>query len=794
MIDIKTFLIVDGHSLAHRAFHALSVRLTAPDGTPTSMIVGFMNMLFKVQDELLPDCTIVVFDAASKKSGQRAFRYELQEDYKAFRPPMPDDLKAQLPILQNLLNFMGHSVVVREGVEADDVAASIARLAQKHGHESIVLSSDKDLFQILGKGIRMMRPIKNGISGAELYDEHGFVEEFGFPPSSMPDYLALIGDKADNIKGVHGIGEAGAKKILASYPKIEDIYAAIDQLPKSMRNKLETAGYERVIWTRDFMTRLKDDLYDDEPYFLEMCLKFRGDFRMAEELAADLGLERVLKRIGSNKHVMPRILASIDESVMPDADFIVDDYKTALKNNPAMFPQDCKVWDLRTAYYLLHPDEAGTKFPDVLAFLKQTPAPQKVITEIAGGLEAEIGHYDGLKNVMNNLDLPLIPVLIQMEEHGVRLSHGQFESVKIRLDEKISELEARLIRETGVRINMNSAQQVAWLLFERMQFEPKTKTRGGANSTDNTVLERLAKLPNGTVPRILLDYRELFKMLTGFVVPLTKAAREDGIIHTTFEPAATGTGRLSSRDPNLQNIPAYGYWASAIKKELVPVGKGNVFVAADYSQIELRVLAHLSGEERLLEAFRKGRDIHTETASWVFGVLPEIVTPELRRTAKMINFGLLYGMTDFGLAERLDVSRSEAREIMKKYFAALPGLQGFLDDLVYSAKGRGFARTLAGRIRPINGIPAKNQALERALINSPIQGTAADIARRAMIDFERAQKGKLFLQVHDSLVCECPESEADDVAESLREIMICAGGEIEHLEVEIKRGKTLADV
>ena len=794
VIAIKTFLIVDGHSIAHRGFHAMAVRLTAPDGTPTSMIVGFMNMLFKVQDEFHPDCTIVVFDASSRDSGKKAFRFELQKDYKAYRQETPDELKVQLPILQELLGYMGYTVVIREGVEADDVVASLALLASRQGNQAIMLSSDKDLFQVLHDDVVMLRPVKNGISGAELYDVNAFVKEFKFSPASLPDYLALVGDSVDNIKGVKGIGPVGAKKLLATYPTIEELYAAIDQLPKSTRTKLEAADYERVVWTRDYMTKLKDDLYDDEPDFLEECSSFHGDFHQAEELALRLGLERILRHMGSKKHVVPRIREGISDSVMPSAEILTDDYKAALKENPSLFPEGASVWDLRTAYYLLHPDEASMKFADVLAFVRQSENPAKNLAKIAGGLEAEIAHYEGLKDVMTRIDLPLIPVLNQMEEHGVRLSPGQFEAMRQELEAQTSEIEGRLIDETGVRINMNSAQQVAWLLFEHMGFKPKTHTKGGAPSTDNSVLERLAGLPNGKVPSILLEYRELFKMLTGFVVPLTKAAGTDGVIHTTFEPAATGTGRLSSRDPNMQNIPAYGYWAEEIKKGLVPVEEGNVFVAADYSQVELRVLAHLSGEERLLEAFKKGRDIHTETASWVFGVMPELVTPELRRTAKMINFGLLYGMTEFGLADRLNVSRTEAKDIMTKYFAALPGLQGYIEGLVADAKERGYARTLAGRIRPVKGIPAKYQALDRALINTPIQGTAADIARKAMIEFARAQKGKLFLQVHDSLVCECRESEADEVAEALREIMTASGGEVDILEVETKQGKTLADV
>ena len=772
----------------------MKVELTAPDGTPTAMIVGFMKMLFKVQDDYHPDCTIIVFDVSGRAGGKKTFRFELQEDYKAGRSETPDVMKVQLPILQELLGYLGCTVIVREGVEADDVIASLARLAHRQGDAAMMLSSDKDLLQALSEGVVMLRPVRHGISEAELYDVKAFVKEFGLSPSSMPDYLALIGDSVDNIKGVTGIGPVGAKKLLAEHPTIEEIYAAIDKLTKSTRKKLETAGYEHVLWTRDNMIRLKDDLYDDEPNFLDRCADFHGDFHKAEEMAARLGLERLLKRIGSTEHVVPRIRDRSGESVMPDAEYILDDYKSELKAHPELFPESTSVWDLRTAFYLLHPDEAGMKFPDVLSFVRQSQNPAKTLAEIAGGLEAEIGHYDGLKDVMTRIDLPLIPVLNQMEEHGVRLSREQFEALRLELEAKTTEIESRLIDETGVRINMNSSQQVAWLLFEHMDFVPKTRTKGGAPSTDTAVLERLAELPNGKIPRILLEYRELFKMLSGFVVPLTRAAGEDGVIHTTFEPAATGTGRLSSRDPNVQNIPAYGYWAEAIKKGLVPVEEGNVFVSADYSQVELRVLAHLSGVPRLLEAFAKGMDIHTETASWVFGVMPELVTPELRRTAKMINFGLLYGMTDFGLAERLNVSRAEAKDIMTKYFAALPGLQEYIEGLVADARERGYARTLAGRIRPVKGIPAKFQALDRALINTPIQGTAADIARTAMIEFAKVQKGKLFLQVHDSLVCECKESESAEIAEALREIMTASGGEIRILEVETQQGKTLADV
>lgn len=790
VIVIKTFLIVDGHSIAYRGFHALSAKLTAPDGTPTSMIVGFFNMFFRVYDTINPDCTVIVFD-----SGGKTFRHELSSSYKADRKPPDEDLRVQMPLLQDILRYLGCNVIIRKGVEADDTAASIARLAQNEGYEVIVLSSDKDLFQILTDNIKIIRPVKNGVSGAEIYDVKAFADEFGFMPSSMPDYLAIVGDKSDNVKGIAGIGEKGAKKILSEFPTLEEIYASIDKFSGTTRKKLEASSLKDAVWTRDNLIRLKDDIFSGDTEFLNECINFRPDIAKAEELSARLGLARVLKRLGSNKSIEVKAPELPQKIIMPEAEIITADYKTEQKKYPERFMNNKSVWDLKTAHYLLHPDESGRRFPEILEYINNSDDKVQAFNGMAGKFEAEIENHEGLKNVMNDIDLPLIPVLNDMEAHGVRINHEKFTLIQEELETKILEIESEIIRETGVRINVNSSQQVSWLLFERLGFTPEVKTKGKTSySTGANVLERLAKLPNNTVPRLILEHRALSKMLTGFVVPLQKAADSEGIIHTTFDPAFTGTGRLSSRDPNLQNIPAFGYWADEIKSGLIPVEDGNIFISADYSQIELRVLAFFSGEERLIEAFRKNRDIHRETASWVFGVAPEFVTPELRRTAKMINFGLLYGMSSFGLSERLNVSRQEAKNIMNRYFDALPGIQKFLGNIVSQAKARGFSRTLSGRIRPVSEIPARGQALDRALINTPIQGTAADIARKAVINFSRYDNAELFLQVHDSLVCECRKDKADDVSLMLCEIMKASGGEITHLEVETKQGKSLADV
>ncbi len=787
---MKTFLIVDGHSLAHRAFHALPSTLTAPDGTPTGMIMTFMNMLYKVQDELSPDCTIVVFDAHGK-----TFRHEILKDYKATRPPTAEELKIQMPLLQELLTSSGFRVVILEGVEADDAAASIAKKVQQKGNEAVILSSDKDLFQILDVHIRMMRPIKNGISGAEIYDTKSFVSEYGFPPSSMSDYLAIIGDSADNIKGITGIGEKTAKKILSAFPKLEEIFSSLDKLGKSTRAKFEAVGLNEAIEKRDKLIMLRANLFDDDEKFLDDCLNFKGDFKKAENLALRLGLTRVLKRIGSKKTPLPREIYSSGNFKMPEAEIITCDYKSELRNCPEKFSEHKTVWDLKTAYYLLHPDESGTKFPEILKTVNNSDDPQKTLRDLAGNIEAEICNYEGLHEVMTSIDIPLIPVLNRMEDHGIRIDAEVFKSVQNELEEKITEAESRLIDLTGVKINLNSSAQVSWLLFERMGFSPAAKTKSKTSfSTGAGVLEKLSHGQDGEIPALILEYRELSKMLTGFVIPLQRSADNDGIIHTTFEPAFTGTGRLSSRDPNMQNIPAFGQWAAKIKSGLVPVNPQNVFVSADYSQVELRVLAYMSGEERLIEAFRKDRDIHRETASWVFGVFPEFVTPEMRRDAKVINFGLLYGMSTFGLSERLGVSRIDAKSIMTRYFRALPGIENFIKGLADSAKERGYAKTLWGRIRPVKEIQAKSSGLERALINTPIQGTAADIARRALIDFDKVEGAELFLQVHDSLVCECPKNKADEAAEKLCDTMVKAGGEVNLLKAEAKTGISLADV
>ena len=833
---MEKILIIDGHGLAYRAFYAIPP-LNAPDGTPTNAIAGFVNMLSRAQEDLSPLCCVAVFDAPGP-----TFRHELLPQYKATRKPSPDEFKQQVPLLQDLLRRMGCPVLVEAGVEADDVMGSLALRAARAGYQAVILSSDKDLQQVLGSAggdashgeIAMLRPIKSGVSAAASYDAAGFEAEYGFPPSSVPDYLALLGDTADNVPGVAGVGQKTATQLISAHRTLEGLFEALDELKPAVRKKLE-AGRESAFKSRSLI-RLKLDV----PVDLDACLASQPDLPAAIELATRLGLSKLVKHLQlrmEQKMEQTGTAANVEAASEPrppleegpelslggvrsprPARLLVRDLKTLLKQGKLDNLNNIEgIWDFRTAHYLLHPDTSAKEFPKLLPEdftgpvmsdgqgaapfpTAGSPDVPPAVAALYNKLDAEIEQHEGLRSVMEELDLPLLPVLDRMERWGVRLDPERFAALQRELEARVAAISAEIARQAEEEINLNSPQQVARLLFEKLGFMPQNRTKGKtAYSTSASVLEHLARLPGGEVPGLILEHRELSKMLSGFVVPLQQAALPDGVIHTTFEAALTGTGRLSSRDPNLQNIPTFGHWAERIKEGLIPVRGGNVFVAADYSQIELRVLAHLSQEPRLLEAFQRGRDIHRETASWVFSVEPEFVTPELRRVAKMINFGLLYGMSSFGLAERLDMPRAEAAGIVKRYFAALPGVQRFLQGIVEQARAAGVARTLAGRIRPLDEVSAQGRGgLDRVLVNTPIQGTAADIARRAMVNFDRAFAGDdgvhLFLQVHDSLVCECPPERAEAVGRALREIMMGAAKVSVPLEVELKTGRSLAEV
>lgn len=805
-------LIIDGHSLIHRAYHAMP-DLNAPDGTKTGAVTGFFNMLFLAQDLLKPDLCAAAFDAHGKLA-----RREVLPDYKANRAGLNDDLKVQIDLAQEILKLIGVQVLKSPGVEADDIIGTLAVKEAAKNNNIIILSSDKDLMQLINENIKMLRPITKGVSNAELYDKDLFVKEYKFDPELMADYLALIGDKADNIPGVKGIGEIGAANLISSFGSLENIFDNLDGLKPAIRKKLLDAGLEHVLKIREI---IKLDLNLD----FDLDLNIKADLNEAAALASRLGLKSLLKHLNLKPEIKVKAanIKAQDREAVIILNNLENDELIALFNNKEpesfkpeflnynkIFTSDYKAilnkinlrqpdWDLRTAHYLVHPDLSFKTFKYLIEDILNQENKFEALLNLKAELDAKFLDYINLNKIMTELDMPLIPVLYKMERHGVKIKPENFRSVQSELENKISEIEDHIEFITGYKINLNSPRQVSDLLFNKLGLSlPNAKKKGGNfQSTAAEVLEQLIKLTDEQVPKLILDYRELSKILSAFVMPLQEHADDDFIVHTRFEPALTGTGRLSSQEPNLQNLPAFGDWAMKLKSGLVPVHDGNIFISADYSQIELRVLAHLSGEERLLEAFNDNRDIHAETASWVFDVAPEFVTPELRRMAKVINFGLLYGMNQFGLADRLGVSQAEAIDIMTKYFDALPGVKNYLDKITNQALAIGYAETLWGRVRPVNEINAKGQALKRVLINSPIQGTAADITRRAMLKLDEAINNKninLFLQVHDSLVCECAPESIDEADEILRKNMEEAAELSLSLNVNIKTGSSLAEV
>ena len=847
-------LLVDGHGLAYRAFYALP-ELNTKSGIPTNAVLGFANMLVRIMGDISPRYVGVVFDAAAP-----TFRHEAFKEYKEGRIPTPETFKEQLPYIKDLVDYLGLKVVIQEGIEADDVIAATALHASRAGYNVIILTADKDIFQILEEGIKIIRPHK-GVSAFKEYDKSVFLEEYGFPPSSFPDYLALVGDKVDNIPGVKGIGDKTARSLLKECKNLEGIYDSIDKIKSSISKKL--LEYKEQAFASRELVRLRLDnplkieeleAQKSKPELIELLDKLEMK-KLAERLVRSKligeSMEPPIKGSESQKTRHGLVSASLrdvlkgkvlclyweGEGIYPqkfkvkkacmcselgevwrggsgdfveiaeflqkegqDKTIVLWGYKELCCALDRMREIDDNVWDAKIASYLLHPDK-----PPVIVDEKLQPEENAMrlldfYKEASPFIESL-----GLKKVFRNIEIPLAPVLAKMEKRGLKVEQSILEKLQNELAHRLREINDEIEGIAHTPVNLNSPKQMSWLLFEHLKYPPVKKTKTGY-STDSEVLETLASIKalDNRVPLLALEYRELTKLLSGFIQPLIRSIdNETGSVHTTLEQTSTGTGRLSSRDPNLQNLPMYGKWAEAFRKSLVPHLTRGVFVAGDYSQIELRVLAHLSKEEKLIEAFEKGRDIHSETARWIFGENSNVPTDEQRRLAKMVNFGLLYGMGEYGLAKRLGVGRKEAAELIKRYFDSFPNVKGYLEESAAKAKDEGMTKTLFGRIRPLKEVGTiggrGGNALERVAINTPIQGTAADIAKLAMIRLDKALRdyGKdvfLVLQIHDSLVCECKEDSLVDVIEILKECMEGVVTLDVPLKVETKTGRSFAEI
>ncbi len=860
----KTLLLVDGSSYLYRAFHALP-ELKSPRGEPTGAVYGVLNMLRRLAADHGAAARALVFDAKG-----RTFRDQEYPQYKANRPPMPDELAAQIEPLKEAAAALGWPVLAVEGVEADDVIATLAEQAKQAGWRCIISTGDKDLAQLVDERVTLVNTMSN-----ETLDPAAVEAKFGVAPQRIVDWLALVGDAVDNVPGVEKVGPKTAAKWLAQYGSLDEVMAhageiggaagenlrkTLDWLPKgrslltvrrdvklpvafsdlaggatdgtklaalferlgfrswqrapqpksAARRKYETLADEAALAA--FVARLeRAELagFDTEATGLEpMSARLVGMSFACGERAAYLALahdypgaprqvelERALEllrpwleserhaKVGQNLKFDAHVLANHGVRLAGIAhDTLLESYVWEVHERHDLDALAERHLGWRTITY----DEVTGKGAARIAFsgVEIGRATQYAAEDadcalaVHEALHPRIAADAKLAHVYRGIEMAVLPVLFRMERNGVLLDGAMLEAQSHELGREMLEVEQQAYAAAAQPFNLNSPKQIQEILFELQKLPVKRKTPSGQPSTDEAVLEELAL--DYPLPKLLLEYRALAKLKSTYTDKLPRMVHPGtGRVHTTYAQAVAVTGRLASNDPNLQNIPARTPQGRRIREAFV-APRGAKILSADYSQIELRIMAHLSGDAGLRRAFARGDDVHRATAAEVFGVPLERVTADERRTAKVINFGLIYGMSSFGLAQALGIERATAQAYIESYFSRYPGVKRFMDEIREKARSLGYVETVFGRRLWLpemrSGSPARRQAAERAAINAPMQGTAADLIKLAMVavqDWLDAAKleAKLIMQVHDELVLEVPEEELNDVKQRVRELM-----------------------
>ena len=846
----KTVAVIDGNSLMHRAYHAVPPTMTAPDGTPTNAAFGFLSMLLKFIEMEQPDALVCAFD-----KGRPKFRMEALEQYKAQRPPMDEELKAQFPVIENLLAAMNVPVVALPGWEGDDILGTVAARDEELGYRTLLVTGDKDAYQ-LASDLTKIVTTKRGITDVVIYGPEEVEERYGVTPAQFTDFLGLKGDKADNIPGVPGIGDKKAASMLQAYGNLEGIYANLDKFKGKQLENL-TDYKDDAFLSRQVATIVRDADFELDlesisfPNFnaeqvteaftdvrmmayLAKILKLQGgeaasidlgswdNFIEGDEakaaielpaegyvpvawaldpqaslfgdgltLAVNLGDSTALFHDEEAKEalaflVCEREIATADAKSLLQVVFPADTAQDSLVSRGEIL--DARMFDVALAAYVADSNNgaatlnarmersAGAVLPDEKDPQKQVALQAAAIGVLVDPLAQEL-EKEGARKVYDDIDLPLVGVLACMERTGAALDVGHLKALNESAGAEVDRLRAAIYASAGHEFNVDSPKQLSEVLFDELGLTPKKKTRSGY-STNASVLKDLTE--EHELPGLMLEYREYAKIKSTYIDALPRMRAEDGRVHTSFNEMVTTTGRLSSSDPNLQNIPVRTDFGRQIRTCFVPLGEGEVFVSADYSQIELRLLAHLSGDEHLIASFNSGEDFHASTASRVFGVPMDDVTPQMRSRAKAVNFGIVYGQQAYGLSQSLHIPFYEAKEMIDRYFEVHPGVRTYLDDVVAQAHKDGYAVTLFGRRRYIPELKAKNAAQrgfgERTAMNHPMQGTAADIIKLAMRQVQdelvaRDLGTRLMLQVHDELDLSVPESEVEEVSDLLTSVM-----------------------
>lgn len=887
----RTFAVIDGNSLMHRAFHAVPPTMNAPDGRPTNAIFGFLNMFLKMIDAFNPDGVVVAFD-----KGKPRVRMEMLPQYKAQRPPMDPDLHAQFPMIKELLAALNVPILQSEGWEGDDILGTMARLGEQAGCDMLLVTGDRDMYQLVTEHVNVVSTRK-GLSDVAIMTPESVDDLYhGITPALVPDFYGLKGDTSDNIPGVPGIGPKKASALIAQYGSLDEVIAHADEVKGKMGENLR-AHIDDALLSRKVAT-----IRTDAPVELDFEATSFPAFS-ADEVSAALGTlgitamqNRFLALIGGeggaaaassvfeipamvraaagDADALGAVAAEVSRAIdagewvaavvdddkeegalfgltrtlwlatskglfaleegdscaaaevedfnfvhgviagvlarlfmegrvaSPDMKALLHELSPIDSSEPELMDplaaDSTRIFDTVVAAYLLDSDRS--EFDE--AYLADTylqmalpaargaegagedaPAPAARTAALTLELVAPLRDHmarENAANVFDGIEMPLVPVLAKMERAGMLVDPDRLHSLSEGLATQITEVE-RSIRDLAgdETFNIGSPMQLSHVLFDVMGLPTKglKKTKRGYYSTNAKVLSDLAR--DHEIVRLILDWREKSKIKSTYLDTLGPLRRGDGRVHTTYNQTITATGRLSSSDPNLQNIPTRSELGRTVKTAF-SAGEGSVFLAVDYSQIELRLLAHLSGDEHLVRAFNEGEDFHAETAARVFGVPVSEVTPDLRSRAKAVNFGIVYGQQAYGLSQSLHISMAEARDMIDRYYEAYPGVRTFLDNVVARAKQTGYAETMYGRRRHIPELKAKNPQLrgfgERTAMNHPMQGTAADIIKIAMTRVSRRLEEEgyaahMILQVHDELDFECPIDEVERLTTMVRDVM-----------------------
>ncbi|MFH1772718.1 MAG: DNA polymerase I [Candidatus Omnitrophota bacterium] len=828
----NTVYLIDGTALCYRSFFAIN--LSTSKGFPSGAIYGFAKTLKKIIKDHNPRYIGVCFDVSRKTFRQEKFR-----EYKITRPPVPEGLKSQIPLIKELVSLYRIKLIEKEGLEADDIIASLTHDALKENFSVVIVTSDKDMYQLLdNKDVKIYNPQKDKVTNAS-----DFLKEFGFLPSRIIDYLSLAGDSSDNIPGAKGIGKVGAAKLIQEFGTIENIFNNLDKTPVKLKNILAQSKDDIFLSKELVQLRISDlnvkcrDLIIREPDYegifkMFTNLEFKGlikELPLSQRPGSGLEINVISPTVSSlNKENLKDLALYIDKDT---AYFLInkDIYKVPIEQAKDILEDESikKIsfdfkdqlgnigginlsgifFDVKVSAYLLDPSSSEYTLAAIVSnYLDKAISDINIeyypyYIDALYKIFAEKIKQTGLENLFFNVEMPLVSILHGMQRAGVAIDSKVLGDLLGRVGLKIDEIKKEIFKEAKKEFNINSPKQLQAVLFEDLKIKPIKKTKTGY-STNEDVLQKLSA--KHLIARLLLEYRQLYKLMTTYIEPLKEHIRiHNGRLHAAFNQTATQTGRLSSSSPNLQSIPQKGEFSNWLRKAFIPSGQDSFMLSADYSQIELRILAHFSNDQRLKQAFNTGSDIHAYTASLLFALDEEKVESGQRDIAKRVNFAILYGMSAYGLSQELNIDFKQAESFIEDYFSRYPGVKDYIERVYKQVDEKGYVNTLLGRRRYLPDFNSHNigvrEFARRQAVNTPIQGSCADLIKVAMVKIYNEFKNNklsanMIIQIHDELLFDVPKHEIENVGILVEEIMENSIKLSVPIKVNLKAGKNWGEM